>query len=62
MSWWKSPPAPPPPSPFPPPSSILPSFDASALDDGGAFALRASLTVYGSGADVGGLAQSWSDA
>ena len=62
MSWWKSPPAPPPPSPFPPPSSILPSFDASALDDGGAFALRASLTVYGSGADVGGLAPSWSDA
>jgi hypothetical protein len=32
------------------------------LDDGGDFTLRASLTVYSSGAELGGLAPQWTDA
>ena len=36
-----------------------PAFDSTILD---AYALRASLTVYSSGREVGGVAPSWKDA
>ena len=63
------PPAPPPPSPpsplSPPVAATLQdpaSFDASVLDDGGEFTLRASLTVYASQSSLPGLAPQWTDA
>lgn len=45
----------------PPPllSTTRPHFDAAILN---AYALRASLTVYGSEDEVGGVAPSWTDA
>jgi hypothetical protein len=66
------PPASPPPgAPRAPPLPVAPpqpqtdltdAFDAGVLDDGGDFTLRASLTVYSSGAELGGLAPQWTDA
>ena len=50
-----SPPPPAPPSGGPPPTTAT-TLNASA------FALRASLTVYGSDPEIGGVAPSWTDA
>ena len=69
-------PPPSPPSPLSPPDALpappFPlvaatlqdpaSFDASVLDDGGEFTLRASLTVYASQSSLPGLAPQWTDA
>jgi len=71
-----APPPPSPPSPLSPPDALpappfplvaatlqdRASFDASVLDDGGEFTLRASLTVYASQSSLPGLAPQWTDA
>ena len=61
MGKQKSPPPPPPPPPPRAPPPVPPSSPSPLVNDA-QHTLRATQTVFGSGADVGGVAPSWSDA